>query len=162
MTSPTVTLVRDVPRLPTRPRDAHKGTFGRVLVVAGSVGMSGAAVLAGGGALRGGAGLVQVAVPEPILSTVAAAQPCYLTSPLPADSRGRLSHAALAALSPLVQAASSVVVGPGLGASADVAALVRELLGLARLPLVLDADALNSIAEETDSLRQHRGPRILT
>jgi len=161
MTSSAVTLVRDVPTLPPRPRDAHKGTFGRVLVVAGSVGMSGAAALAGSAALRGGAGIVQVAVPEPILTTVAAHQPCYLTSPLPADEHGRLSHAAVAALLPLVESASSVVVGPGLGASDDVAGLVRELLGQARLPLVLDADALNSLAG-TGWLEQHRGPRILT
>src|SRR5438309_9474363 len=87
------TVVRDVPRLPPRPRDAHKGTFGKVLVVAGSLGMSGAAVLAGTAALRGGAGLVQLAVPEPILPVVAAGQPCYMTAPLPADAQGRLSHA---------------------------------------------------------------------
>src|SRR4051794_862790 len=100
-TSSAVTLVNDVPSLPPRPRDAHKGTFGRVLVVAGSVGMAGAAALAGGAALRGGAGLVQVAVPEPVLPVVAAAQPCYLTVPLPSDGHGRLSQAALAALLPL-------------------------------------------------------------
>src|SRR5262245_52952656 len=122
------TEVRDVPRLPPRPRDAHKGTFGRVLVVAGSVGMAGAAALAGGAALRGGAGIVQVAVPEPILPTVATVQPCYLTAPLPADGQGRLSLAAVPVLLPLVEAASAVVVGPGLGVSDGVAALVRELL----------------------------------
>src|SRR5829696_10115120 len=85
-------VITDVPRLPPRAADAHKGTFGKVLVVAGSVGMSGAAVLAGTAALRGGAGLVQLAVPEPILPVVASAQPCYMTAGLPADESGRLSR----------------------------------------------------------------------
>lgn len=160
MTTPSI--VRDLPRLRPRPRDAHKGTFGRVLVVAGSVGMAGAAVLAGSAALRGGAGIVQVAVAEPILPTVAASQPCYLTAPLPADGQGRLSRAAIAVLSPLVEAASAVVVGPGLGASDDVAAVVADLLGGCRSPLLLDADALNSLVGRTALLKQRKGPFVLT
>jgi NAD(P)H-hydrate epimerase len=162
MTSPSVALVHEVPSLSPRPRDAHKGLYGRVLVVAGSVGMSGAAVLAGSAALRGGAGIVQVAVAEPILPTVAAGQPCYLTAPLPADGRGRLSRAAVAALEPLVEAASAVVVGPGLGSSDDVAAVVCALLENCRLPMVLDADGLNSIAGRTGVLKGNKGPRVLT
>lgn len=162
MTTPAITLVRDVPSLPPRPRDAHKGTFGRVLVVAGSVGMSGAAVLAGSAALRGGAGLVQVAVPEPILPTVAAVQPCYLTAPLPADGQGRLGRAAVPALLPLVEAADALVIGPGLGHSDDVAAVVCELLQKTDRPLVLDADALNVLVGRTELLNRHSGPRVLT
>src|SRR5207249_906720 len=138
-----------------------KGTFGRVLVVAGSVGMAGAAVLAGSAALRGGAGIVQVAVPEPILPVVAGAQPCYLTAPLPADVQGRVSVDAVAVLQPLAEAASSVVVGPGLGASPDVAAIVRSLLENTTVPLLLDADALNSLAGKTEVLKQHKGPLVL-
>jgi ADP-dependent NAD(P)H-hydrate dehydratase len=160
MTTPI--LVRDVPRLPPRPRDGHKGTFGRVLVVAGSVGMSGAAVLAGSAALRGGAGIVQVAVPEPILPVVSGAQPCYLTAPLPADVQGRVSVDAVAVLQPLAEAASAVVVGPGLGTSTDVAAIVRALLENTTVPLLLDADALNSLAGTTHVLKQHKGPFVLT
>src|SRR4051794_21118441 len=155
-------VVRDVPRLPPRPRDGHKGTFGRVLVIAGSVGMSGAAVLAGSAALRGGAGIVQVAVPEPILGIVAAAQPCYLTAPLPADGQGRVSLAAFGVLLPLAEAASAVVIGPGLGDGPEVAAVVAELLAQVHRPLVIDADALNALAGKTDLLKRHRGPRVLT
>lgn len=156
------THVHDVPRLPARPRDAHKGTFGNVLVVAGSVGMAGAAVLAGSAALRGGAGLVRVAVPEPILPTVAAAQPCYVTAALPADGQGRVSSAAVPVLLALAETADAVVLGPGLGGGPDVAVVVREMLGCSRLPLVLDADALNSLAGRTSPLRDHKGPRVLT
>src|SRR6516165_12307225 len=89
-----VTLTQDVPRLAPRSADANKGNFGRVLVVAGSRGMSGAAVLCASSALRGGAGLVRVALPEGILPLVAAGNPCYMTAPLPQDEHGRLAATA--------------------------------------------------------------------
>src|SRR5437588_10682900 len=113
--APDVTVIRDVPHLAPRPRDAHKGSFGRVLVVAGSRGMSGAAVLCGSGALRGGAGLVTLAVPEPILPIVAAGSPCYLTAPLPQDEHGKLSTLAEARILELVQVNDVAAIGPGLG-----------------------------------------------
>src|SRR5262245_45528103 len=87
-------LVTQLPRLAPRAADRNKGTFGRVLLVAGSRGMSGAAILCGGAALRGGAGLVYLAVPEAIQAVVAAANPCYLTAALPADEDGQLGDRA--------------------------------------------------------------------
>src|SRR5215213_1938628 len=84
-----------VPKLPPRAADAHKGTFGRLLVVAGSRGMSGAAVLSATAGLRGGAGLVRVAVPGDILPVVAGGNPCYMTTPFAQDSDGRLAAAAV-------------------------------------------------------------------
>src|SRR3954451_3604128 len=125
---PTVSVVTEVPRLPPRPVDANKGTFGRVLVVAGSRGMSGAGVLCAGAALRGGAGLVQVAVPEGILPLVAVSNPCYLTAPLAQDGQGRLAADALGHLADLLRVSSAVVVGPGLGQSPEVRAVVLGLL----------------------------------
>src|SRR5437764_4144553 len=98
----------DLPFLPPRPADANKGSFGHVLVVAGSRGMSGAAVLCGGGALRGGAGLVRVAVPQGILPIVATANPCYLTAPLAEDEQGRFAASALSEL--LERAQESTVI----------------------------------------------------
>ena len=92
MPTPTPEIVREVPRLAPRDPDANKGDFGRVLVVAGSRGMSGAAVLCASAALRGGAGLVRVAVPEGVLPIVAAGNPCYMTVPLPQDDDGRLQR----------------------------------------------------------------------
>jgi NAD(P)H-hydrate epimerase len=160
MTPPTV--ITDVPRLPPRPADAHKGTFGKVLVVAGSTGMSGAAVLCGSAALRGGAGLVQVAVPEPVAAVVAAANPCYMTAWLPADGTGRLASAALPALLELAGQASAVVAGPGLGNTPDVATLVQGLIPEAKVPLVLDADALNVLGSDPAVLRQRAAPLVLT
>jgi NAD(P)H-hydrate epimerase len=160
--SPTVTVVTQVPRLPPRPADANKGTFGRVLVVAGSRGMSGAGVLCASAALRGGAGLVYLAVPEGILPLVAPANPCYLTVPLPQDGAGRLSAAAQAEVVDRVRSSTVAVLGPGLGRSDDLTGLLLAVLGETATPLVLDADALNALAPHGDRLRAHAGPLVLT
>jgi len=159
--SPTVT-VTDVPHLPPRPPDANKGTFGRVLIVSGSRGMSGAAVLCAGAALRGGAGLVRLAVPEDILPIVAAANPCYTTAPLPQDDNGRLSAAALPQLLELVRDNSVAALGAGLGQSDDIGALLVAVLEQTATPLVLDADALNVLASDLGPLHQHTPTPILT
>ncbi|MCL6580227.1 MAG: NAD(P)H-hydrate dehydratase [Firmicutes bacterium] len=135
--------------LPERPVAGHKGTFGHVLVVAGSPGFTGAAVLAGLGALRAGAGLVTVACPEGCRATVAASRPELLTVGLPEGPDGRLAaEAGAAALRR--PGFSAVVAGPGLGATPDVRRAVLDLLAGAagRLPVVLDADALNALALE--------------
>lgn len=145
-------LVRDLPRLQPRPPDAHKGLFGRVLVVAGSRGMSGAAVLCAGAALRGGAGLVTVALPQEILPIVASANPCYMTAPMPQDEEGRLAGEALAPLTRLVDAATAVAVGPGLGQGTALPSLLVSLLEKTNRPIVLDADALNSLVGRLEVL----------
>lgn len=147
---PGLRAVRSVPRLPRRPREAHKGTFGTVLVVAGSESMLGAAVLAATAALRGGAGLVRVAVPRALQPFVAAAVPCATTvARAGAPLRAALAHA------------SALVVGPGLGATPATRRLVRAILRAARVPVVLDADALNVLAPLRRPLRT-RAPLVLT
>jgi NAD(P)H-hydrate epimerase len=151
-----------LPRLPPRPRDAHKGQFGTALLIGGSRGMTGAIALAGMAALRGGAGLVRLAVPEPCLATVAAAEPSYMTLPLPADPAGRIAAAAGEALRAAAAAATVVAVGPGLGRSAELDRLVPELYRELSGPLVVDADGLNALADDPDTLAQPGGPRILT
>ena len=121
-------MVTALPRLAPRPADSNKGSFGRVLVVAGSRGMSGAAILCASAALRGGAGLVYLAIPAAIQPVVAAANPCYLTVPLP-DADGLLADAAAA--NPCVRwspAKQVVAFGPGLGRSPAITDLVIELL----------------------------------
>lgn len=159
---PTVQVITELPYLAPRPLDAHKGAFGRVLIVAGSRGMSGAAVLCGTAALRGGAGLVRVAVAEGILPIIAAANPCYMTVPLPQDDRGRLAAPALPELLELLHESSAAALGPGLGQSADLAALLTAMLEQSETPLVLDADALNGLVSRLDVLSRHRGPLLLT
>jgi ADP-dependent NAD(P)H-hydrate dehydratase len=151
-----------LPTLPPRRLDSHKGDYGRVLIVAGSRGMSGAAVLAGTAALRGGAGLVRVAVPEPIASTVAAGNPCYMTAPLAQADDGKFSAAAITPLLELIEPSDIVAVGPGLGRSAAITEIVRTLVRDVNGPLVLDADALNVLADHRDELRNRSVPAVMT
>ena len=99
----------DLPRLPPRRDDAHKGDFGPALIVGGSRGMAGAAALAGMAAFRGGAGLVRLAVPEPCLETIAGFEPSYMTVPLPADDAGRIAPAAF---EPIVELAEPATAWP--------------------------------------------------
>ena len=129
-----------------RPRGAHKGDFGHVLVVAGSLGKSGAAVLAATGALRSGAGLVTVATPEPCLPIVAASRPELMTEPLPATGSGGLAEAGIDRLLALAAERDSVVIGPGLGQDASTRALVRAFVRACPVPILIDADGLNALA----------------
>ncbi len=151
-----------LPRLTPRPPDSHKGTFGTVLVVGGSRGMAGAPSLAGMAALRGGAGLVQMAVPNACFDTVAGFEPCYTTIPLPADAAGRISFAATDAILEHAEAATVVALGPGLGRSDELRQLVAVLYRDVAKPMVVDADGLNAMAEQPRVRTQPGGPRILT
>lgn len=153
-----------LPLPPPRPTEGHKGTFGRVLLVAGSRGMSGAACLAGIGALRGGAGLVHVAVPSSIETIVGGHEPSYLVHRLPENSEGRLDVDCESALGDLCRGMDALAIGPGLGSSLGVTALVEDWLCSATHPLLLDADALNALAERGWGCREVRpaGPRLVT
>ncbi len=159
-TTPALITIDRLPRLPARRPDSHKGDFGRVLIVAGSRGMSGAACLAGVAALRGGAGLVRVAVPLGIATAVAAYEPSYLTAPLPEDSDGRLAAAAIPELRTLVAANDVVAIGPGLGQGPELSQTIRSMLATANRPVVLDADAINALVGLTDAI-DSLGPRAI-
>ncbi len=151
-------LIDQLPTAPVRPAVAHKGTFGRVLIIGGSRGMSGAPSLAGLGALRGGAGLVYVAVPSEILPIVAAIEPSYLTIPLATDEEhGCLSTDGLTGLRKACEGKDAIALGPGLGQSRGVAAIVNSLFTELPQPMVVDADALNVLASQKAA-----GQRILT
>jgi NAD(P)H-hydrate epimerase len=146
-----------------RPRAAgsHKGQFGRVLVVAGSIGKTGAAYLAAMAALRSGAGLVTVATPSPCLPIVASMGAEFMTLPLPADDAGRVSAGALDEV--LAFGADVIAVGPGLGRSEALDRFVSDLLAHATAPVVVDADGLNAIAASITRLTNAAGAaRILT
>lgn len=150
------------PSLPNRTVDAHKGDFGLVLIIGGSRGMSGAPSLAGMAALRSGAGLVRVAVPDACLDTVAAHDPCYMTVPLPSSRSGKLSLDAWPLLRDLAEEATVVAIGPGLGRSLAVDTLVTKLYAKCERPMVVDADGLNALATRPTALPHAAGPRILT
>ncbi len=151
-----------LPCLPPREANSHKGRFGLALIVGASRGMTGAAALAGMAALRGGAGLVRVAVPEECLETVAACEPCYMTVPLACDRRGRIALDALPEILHHAEQATVMAVGPGLGRSLGLDAVVRQLYEALTLPLVLDADGLNALAARLDRAGRPSGPRVLT
>ncbi len=152
----------NLPKLPPRDPQAHKGTFGTALIVGGSRGMSGAIAMAGMAALRGGAGLVRLAVPENCLDTVAQFNPCYMTTPLPADSGGRIATAACDAIIELSTSATVLALGPGLGRSDELDELVPRLYRRIEQPMVVDADALNALSDAPQALSSPGGPRILT
>ena len=154
--------VERIPRLPARRREAHKGDFGRVLVVAGSRGMVGAAALAGDAALRAGAGLVTVATPESAYPILAAKITCCTTHPLLETGAGTLSQRALNDILELAEAFDAVALGPGLGNHRETSRLVRGLVGGLRKPLIVDADGLNALSEETGILKRVESPRVLT
>ena len=129
-----------------RDRRGHKGTYGTVLGVGGSRGMAGAVALAGRAALLSGAGLVRLAVPDPILETVAAYSPEYTTIPSPADEYGRFTFDALEPLLIHAEQCTALFLGPGLGRSDELDSLVPQLLQKIAKPVVVDADALNALA----------------
>jgi NAD(P)H-hydrate epimerase len=133
-----------------------------VLIVAGSRGMSGAAVLCASAALRGGAGLVYLAVPQEVQPIVAAGNPCYLTADLAQDEQGCLAESAQGPLLQLVHGKDVIGFGPGLGRSPAIRALLSSLLTEVRVPLVIDADGLNALEGHTSWLKQRAGPAILT
>ena len=151
-----------MPSLPKRGDDDHKGTFGTVLVAGGSRGMFGAPALAAMAALRGGAGLVRVAVPEVCLETVASFHPAYTTVPLPCDQTGRISEVALDAIREQAEQATIVAFGPGLGQSDAIKQLVQTLWQELAKPMVVDADGLNALGSDESLLANHVGSRIIT
>jgi NAD(P)H-hydrate epimerase len=132
-----------------RTADSHKGDFGRVTVVAGSIGKTGAAFLAGMGALRSGAGLVTVATPTSCLPVVASIAPELMTEAM-AEEDGSIAAAAIDRLLELQH--DIIACGPGLGRTAGASAFVRALVDRATVPLVLDADALTLLAAEPGRL----------
>ncbi len=166
LTAPArLTTFAEVPAglvLPERPDDAHKGTFGTVVVVGGAVGFSGAPLMSATAAARGGAGKVRVCVPESIYAAVAAQTLEVMAHPLPAADGG-LAPAALTALRDRHLAdASAVVVGPGVGRAAGTEQLVVDLLGELPAPAVVDADGLNIAAARHFDWRVARNPIVLT
>ncbi len=151
-----------LPRLPDRRDDAHKGDFGLALIVGGSRGMAGAVALAGIAALRGGAGLARLTVPDVCLDTVASLEPSYMTVALQCDKAGKIAGAALEKITTLADAATAVACGPGLGRSGELDQLVGRLYQKISKPMVVDADALNALSTQSDVLSKPGGPRILT
>ncbi|MCI0366322.1 MAG: NAD(P)H-hydrate epimerase, partial [Phycisphaerales bacterium] len=143
--------------------DAHKGDFGHVLVIGGSLGKAGAAAMAGMAALRAGAGLVTVAVPRSVLPTVAGFAPELMTEPLEEDS-GIVSMRALeyGRLEKLSEGKSVIALGPGISRHPEASEFVRTVVAKSKLPLVLDADGLNAFESRANELDGSKRELVLT
>jgi ADP-dependent NAD(P)H-hydrate dehydratase len=155
-------IVDTIPKLKPRAVDAHKGDFGKVCIIAGSLGMSGAAALAGRSALRAGAGLVRVATPKSVLPIVATIEPSFTTIPLPEDSHGRISAKAANIVLEAVSQNDAVAFGPGIGTSGALRFILETLLELKDLKLVVDADGLNNLAGIKDWPKNLKARLIVT
>ena len=168
-------FLRTLPALPPRSFADHKGTYGKCAIVGGSYGMGGAMILSGSAALAAGAGLVQLLIPETVLPVVAGLRPEYMTSPLPADSKGRIALEARNSIGKISASAKSVAMGPGMGRSLGLDVLVSGFYETVPQPAIFDADALNALAAREAFIQSEdreifvnvvpscpRGARILT
>ena len=147
--------------LPDRRPDAHKGNFGRILLLCGSRGYTGSAYLAAMGALRSGGGLVFLGVPESIYAIEAVKLNEAIVFPLP-DRDGAFSSEASGEVRQRTAQMDAVVIGPGLGQSDGALAVLRTVLAEARCPVVVDADGINLLGKHIDLLRGRQNPTILT
>jgi ADP-dependent NAD(P)H-hydrate dehydratase / NAD(P)H-hydrate epimerase len=145
-----------------RQHDVHKGSFGHVMVVAGSVGKSGAAVLTSLSALRVGAGRVTLALPKSVEASLHTQPPEIMTLPLPETKEQTLSTKALDLLIQSAMDKTVIAIGPGLSTHSATAELIREALTRITQPIVLDADGLNAFVGHLDRLRPIKGPLVLT
>ncbi len=146
--------------LPVRSRDGHKGTFGHLLVVAGSTGKCGAAVMAAESGLRGGAGLVTLACPQSSQPSIASRLAEVMTVPL-ADSKGELGLPAFDDLKTLIEGKQALAIGPGLGLGEETSGMIRRLVQDSDLPMVIDADGLTALCGHTDVLERQSTQQIV-
>lgn len=147
--------------LPQRKRDTHKGNYGKILLLCGSRGYTGAAALAAMGALRGGAGLVYLAVPDSIYAIEAVKLTEAVVIPLP-DENGMLSKMSIPQIRALLLKMDAVLFGCGIGLGDGPDAVLQMLLAECEVPLVIDADGITLFSRHMDVLRGRTSPTILT
>ncbi len=148
--------------LPGRKTDSNKGSYGKVLIVAGSKGMTGAASLAATACLRSGAGLVYLAGPAslvPVFSTLVAEA---VVIPMEDGGKGVLSAECIEEIKKRIDSVDAVAVGPGLTVCNDTLRVVEEIIGTASVPVVIDADGLNSISRDINMLKKLKAPAVIT
>jgi hydroxyethylthiazole kinase-like uncharacterized protein yjeF len=150
------------PFLKKRRRDTHKGTYGHLLVLSGSRGKTGAAVLAGRAGLRMGAGLVTLGTPAGCLPAVARTTPELMVEPLAETPEGTLAEEGAARVLELARGKDAVLIGPGISVHASTARLLAKVLPRLKMPVVIDADGLNIIAADPSLLDGRQGPAVLT
>ncbi|MHC4109823.1 MAG: NAD(P)H-hydrate dehydratase [Planctomycetota bacterium] len=155
-------IISQIPKLKPRAIDAHKGDFGKVCIIAGSVGMSGAAALAGRATLLCGAGLVRVATPKSALAIVASIEPSFTTIALPENHMGQISAKAINTILDAASENDALAFGPGIGVSGELQSVLQSLLEQKQLRLIIDADGLNNLAKIKDWPVKLKAELILT
>jgi len=149
--------------LPQRVRYSHKGSYGHVLLVAGSKGKTGAALMAARACLKAGAGLVTIGVAESLVNAFQSRVTEEMILPLADNGSGAVSYAAAdTILDFLRKRVSAIAIGPGLSVNDEITGLVRRLIAESDIPMVIDADGLNALAGRTGILKKSRAPLILT
>lgn len=150
------------PYFEQRPWDSHKGTFGHLFIVSGSLGKTGAAAMAGKAALKMGAGLVTVGTPKSCLPMIARSMAELMTEPLAETETGTISEEALDKIQELMQGKDALMLGPGISTQKSTTELVLQLIPKVKAPMVLDADALNILASKPELLKGIEYPLVLT
>ena len=148
--------------LPYRPPDGNKGTFGNVLIIAGARGFSGAAAMAAQATLKTGAGLVRLAAPRGIMDALESKLLEVVKVPLEQTSEETVSAAAIPAVLPLLKKSQTLIIGPGMTTNPGTAEFLQAILPKVTVPLIVDADAINIIAQDTRILQEIKAPFIMT
>lgn len=148
--------------IPSREKNSHKGSFGHVLVIAGSIGKGGAAAMTSISCLRAGSGLVTLATPQSVQPIVAEKLTEIMTSPLPETYDKTISLSAMDEIMKLIRDKDVIAIGPGLTIHKDTAAVVRRLIKESEIPIVIDADGINALIDHIDILKERRVATILT
>lgn len=150
------------PLIKSRRPESHKGTYGHALVIGGSMGLSGAVIMASAAALRTGAGLVTAAVPQSLLPIIESSMTEVMTAPLAETSQAAIAREALPAIEELLTASSVCAIGPGMSGYADAYSILRFVLERSGVPLVIDADGLNALKTDLSVLKDRQVPLVLT
>lgn len=145
-----------------RIRDAHKGSYGHVFILAGSPGKTGAAAMAAVSAMRAGAGLVTLGVPQSLNPVLEVKLDEAMTLPLPQTPQATLGYEGLPEILDFCRGKTVLALGPGIGAHKETARLMQKILTTADLPVVVDADGINTLEGKTEILKKAKGPLILT
>ena len=154
---------RDVKNVfPKRKEDSHKGDYGKALIIAGSYEMPGAALLASKSCVNAGAGLVELAFPDKAYTAVTADCPEKTLAVLPSDENGCISASSIKRISAELEKCDAVLIGCGLGAGRDISVITEFVLANSKVPVILDADALNSISKRADIINEAEVPVIIT
>jgi len=149
-------------RIPLRTRNSHKGTYGKAGVIAGSTGMSGAAILTCKGALRSGVGLLKLYVPESLNTVIKTTVPEVITIPLNEVRKGVIGLTHIPTIIEQTEKLNVVAIGPGCGNTAELSETIRRMIESVEIPMVIDADGLNALSKNVAWLGQKKGEVILT